>query len=135
MRQQCINAYIDGVGYSDRWCSDICSLEAKHTDTIFYVVRQNRLHPREMFILLEIEKGLQQIHGGGGSHPLYSTHCSLWCSCSCCNSSKAAAIAAHSFSLFSRSLTLHTLSLSLNPLTLLSQICLFYRQTWSTLRG
>jgi hypothetical protein len=28
------------VGDSDWWCSDICSMEAKHTDTIFYVVRQ-----------------------------------------------------------------------------------------------
>jgi hypothetical protein len=31
----------------------------KHTDTIFNVVRQNRLHPRERVIVLEIEKGLQ----------------------------------------------------------------------------
>jgi hypothetical protein len=31
----------------------------KHTETIFYVVRQNRLHPRERVIVLEIEKGLQ----------------------------------------------------------------------------
>jgi len=37
----------------------------KHTDTTFNVVRQNRLHPRERFILLDIE-----IHGGGGLHPL-----------------------------------------------------------------
>ena len=40
----------------------------KHTETIFYVVRQNRLHPRERVISLEIEKGLQQIHGGGSHH-------------------------------------------------------------------
>jgi hypothetical protein len=25
---------------ADRWCTDSCSLEAKHTDTIFNVVRQ-----------------------------------------------------------------------------------------------
>ena len=43
-----------------------------------------------------------------------STLSSLWCSCSYYNGSKAAAIAAHSFSLFSRSLH------SLNPLNLLS---------------
>ena len=36
--------------------------EGKHTDTIFNVVRQNRLHPRERVIVLEIEKGLQYIH-------------------------------------------------------------------------
>jgi len=28
------------AGNSDQWCSDICPLEAKHTDTIFNVVRQ-----------------------------------------------------------------------------------------------
>jgi hypothetical protein len=28
------------LGDSNRWCSDSCPLEAKHTDTIFYVVRQ-----------------------------------------------------------------------------------------------
>ena len=35
----------------------VAQRRVKHTDTIFYVVRQNRLHPRERFILLEIEKG------------------------------------------------------------------------------
>jgi len=50
-----------GVGDSDspcadRWCIDSCSLEAKHTDTIFNVVRQNRLHPREKSILLESDR-------------------------------------------------------------------------------
>jgi len=43
----------------------VAQRRVKHTDTIFYVVRQNRLHPRERFILLDIE-----IHGGGGLHPL-----------------------------------------------------------------
>jgi len=37
----------------------------KHTNTIFYVVRQNRLHPRERVIVLDIK-----IHGGGGLHLL-----------------------------------------------------------------
>jgi len=50
---------------ADRGCTDSCSKEAKHTDTIFYVVRQNRLHPRERVIVLDIE-----IHGGGGLHLL-----------------------------------------------------------------
>jgi len=35
------------LGNSDRWCFDICPLEDKHTDIIFYVVRQNRLLSRE----------------------------------------------------------------------------------------
>jgi len=52
-----------GVGDSDRGCTDSCSSEGKaHWDTIFNVVRQNRLHPRERVIVLEIEKGLQYIH-------------------------------------------------------------------------
>ena len=46
----------------------------KHTDTIFYVVRQNRLHPRERVIVLEIEKGLQKYmeedHSTPSSHTL-----------------------------------------------------------------
>jgi hypothetical protein len=37
----------------------VAQRRVKHTDTIFYVVRQNRLHPRERVIVLEIEKGLQ----------------------------------------------------------------------------
>jgi len=33
---------------ADRWCSDCCPLEAKHTDSIFYVVRQiTYIHGRE----------------------------------------------------------------------------------------
>jgi len=33
---------------ADRGCTDSCSNGGeRHTDTIFYVVRQNRLHPRE----------------------------------------------------------------------------------------
>jgi hypothetical protein len=39
------------VGDSDRWCSDICSTEGKHTDTIFYVVRQiTYIHGRESIL-------------------------------------------------------------------------------------
>jgi hypothetical protein len=35
---------------ADRWCTDICSKEAKHTDTIFYVVRQIAyIHERGWF--------------------------------------------------------------------------------------
>jgi len=43
----------------------VAQRRVKHTDTIFYVVRQNRLHPRERVIVLDIE-----IHGGGGLHLL-----------------------------------------------------------------
>jgi len=46
-----------GSPCADRWCSDICPKEAKHTDTIFNVVWQIAyIHGRES-ILLEIEKG------------------------------------------------------------------------------
>ena len=72
----------------------------KHTDTIFYVVRQIRLHPRERFILLDIE-----IHGR-------RLHLLQWQQ-GCC----------HCSSLYS-----HVLSLSLLfTLSLLSNNCLFYR--------
>jgi len=72
----------------------------KHTDTIFYVVRQIRLHPRERSILLDIE-----IHGR-------RLHLLQWQQ-GCC----------HCSSLYS-----HVLSLSLLfTLSLLSNNCLFYR--------
>jgi len=75
----------------------------KHTDTIFYVVRQIRLHPRERSILLDIE-----IHGR-------RLHLLQWQQ-GCCHCSSL-------FSLYS-----HVLSLSLlYTLTLLSNNCLFYR--------
>jgi len=75
----------------------------KHTDTIFYVVRQIRLHPRERSILLDIE-----IHGR-------RLHLLQWQQ-GCCHCSSL-------FSLYS-----HVLSLSLLfTLTLLSNNCLFYR--------
>ena len=44
---------------------------------------------------------------------LYSTHCSLWCSCSCCNGNKAAAIAALFLSILTFTHTLHTLTFAL----------------------
>jgi hypothetical protein len=45
-------ALIPIVGNSDRWCSDICPLEAKHTDTIFNVVRQTAyIHGRSHCII------------------------------------------------------------------------------------
>lgn len=53
-----------GSPCADRWCSDSCSDRLSKL-TIFYVVRQIRLHPRERFILLDIE-----IHGGEGLHLL-----------------------------------------------------------------
>jgi len=40
------------VENSDRWCSDICPLEAKHTDTIFNVVWQTTyIHGRSHCII------------------------------------------------------------------------------------
>jgi hypothetical protein len=46
------SALIPIVGNSDRWCSDICLLEAKHTDTIFNVVRQTTyIHGRSHLII------------------------------------------------------------------------------------
>ena len=88
------SALIPIVGESDRWCTDNCSTEGKHTNIIFNVVRQNRLHPRERSILLEIKKGYNKymeedcIHSTPISHccngssssfslPLYCTHNSL----------------------------------------------------------
>jgi hypothetical protein len=44
----------------------VAQRRVKYTETMFYVVRQNRLHPRESpYYQRYIEKGLQQIHGGG----------------------------------------------------------------------
>jgi len=85
---------------ADRWCTDICPKKAKHTDTIFNVVRQNRQHPRERVHIIRDRERKQykyMIHGGGGSLHSNSTPSSLCCTCSCCNGSKAAAIAALHF--------------------------------------
>ena len=42
---------------ADRGCTDSCSNGGeRHTNTIFNVVRQNRLHPREKSILLESDR-------------------------------------------------------------------------------
>jgi hypothetical protein len=46
------SALIPIVGNSNRWCSDICPLEAKHTDTIFNMVRQTAyIHGRSHLII------------------------------------------------------------------------------------
>jgi hypothetical protein len=83
----------------------------KHTDTIFYVVRQNRLHPRERFILLDIEIHGRRLH----LLPLQQ---------GCCHCSSL-------FSLYS-----HVLSLNLLfTLTLLSNNCLFYRHFMVNIGG
>jgi len=47
------------LGIPGLWCSDICSEKGKHTDTIFNVVRQNCLHPRESPYYLEIRERIQ----------------------------------------------------------------------------
>jgi hypothetical protein len=102
----------------------------KHTDTVFNVVRQNRLHPRErVHFIRDSRKDTKQIHGGGGSLHSNSTPSSHCCTCSYCNGSKAAAIAALSFSPLSCT---HSRFLS----TLCSQQDMpLYRQIWSTWRG
>jgi len=72
---------------ADRWCTDICPKEAKHTDTIFNVVRQNRQHPRERVYIIRDRERKQykyMIHGGGGSLHSNSTPSSLCCTCNCC---------------------------------------------------
>ena len=72
-----------GSPCADQWCSDIFPKETKHTDTIFNVVRENRLHSREMFILLEINREMVTTHMEEGNHitqtllPLLS-HCCTW---------------------------------------------------------
>ena len=69
---------------ADRWCSDSCSLEAKHTDTIFNVVRQIAyIHRRGPYYQRQ-RKDTIQIHGGGGSLHSNSTPSSHYCTCSCC---------------------------------------------------
>ena len=106
---------------SDLWCTDNCSTEGKHTDTIFYVVRQNRLHAWERQYYLEIEKGLQKYMEEDHIHSTPISHCP----CSCCND------CCHCSSLF----------LS-NPFTcshsLSSHVCshaFFIGKSWSMLRG
>jgi len=114
---------------ADRECTDSCSTEGKHTDTIFYVVRQIRLHPRERFILLEIEKGYnkymeEEDHIHSTLLPAHTHSC-----CSCCNGSRAAAHGSSS----SFSLLLVT---SLSALsTILSNISLFYRHFMVNMEG
>ena len=56
----------------------VAQRRVKHTGTIFYVVRQNRLHPRErVHFIRDQRKDTKQIHGGGGSLHSNSTPSSL----------------------------------------------------------
>jgi len=90
----------------------VAQRRVKHTDTIFYVVRQNRLHPRERVIVLDIE-----IHGGGGLH-LLLLQLLQW--------QQAAAIAALSFSLLTLTFSLTILSALSQPSQFaLNKTCLF----------
>jgi len=117
----------------------------KHTDTIFYVVRQNRLHPRERVIVLEIEKGLQKymeedhstpsshtlLHMAAGLLPMAATPLSLFFSSlhvltHCCTRQQGCC----PWQLLLLSLLTYLSLVLFNPLTLLSNNCLFYRQTW-----
>jgi hypothetical protein len=114
---------------ADRWCTDSCSKEAKDTDTIFNVVRQNCLHPRKRFILLEIEKGYNTNKWRRRITSLYSTPSPHCCTCSCCNDSKAVAIAALHF----LSTLLHTLTTLSHGSTLL--VCLFIGKNGGCING
>ena len=133
---QCISdLWEERVGNSDRGCTDNCSKErVKHTGTIFYVVRQIRLHPRERVIVLGIEKGLQQIHGEEEDY-ITLLNSSTLSSRSCCNGSKAAAIAALSFSQLFCTNSLHSLHFASHIMPLFIGISwqllhLFCCQTW-----
>jgi len=114
---------------ADRGCTDSCSTEGKHTDTIFYVVRQNRLHPRKRVIVLEIEKGLQQ---NTWRRRITSTLLYSQLSHTAVEDAAMAAWQQLFFLSSSRHFTLCTLTILSS---LLSNNCFFYRQTWSTWRG
>jgi len=104
----------------------VAQRRVKHTETMFYVVRQNRLHPRESpYYHRYIEKGLQQIHGGGSLNSqltLVLLQLLQWQQ-------------PLQLSLFST--LLHTLTFSLSStLSICSQQDMpLYRQIWSTWRG
>ena len=85
---------------ADRWCTDICPKEAKHTDTIFNVVRQNRQHPRERVYIIRDRERKQykyMIHGGGGSLHSNSTPSSFAALAAAAMAARLAAIAALHF--------------------------------------
>ena len=99
---------------ADQWCSDSYSKEAKHTKTQYltWFGKTAYNHGRESILFRDRER-IQYKYMEEEDHFTQTqlptlTHC---CTCSCCNGSNAAAIAALSFSL----LSLH----SYNPLHIL----------------
>jgi hypothetical protein len=99
---------------ADRWCSDSYSKEAKHTETQYltWFGKTAYIHGRESILFRDREmiqyKYMEEEDHFTQTQLPTLTHC---CTCSCCNGSNVAAIAALSFSL----LSLH----SYNPLHIL----------------
>ena len=109
--------YLFSVGKSDRGCTDNCSKERgeAHLDTIFNVVRQNRLHPREKSILLEMDRERVTTHIEEEAHftqtQFTQTQLSLL-SHTAAQGSRAAALGSYSLFLFSRISLLFSSTLS-----------------------
>jgi len=103
------SALIPIVGKSDRGCTDNCSKGRGSilTQYLTWFGKTAYIHGRESILFRDREKGLQHIWRRRitSLSPLPALNC---CACSCCNGSKAAAIAA----LFLSTL-LHTLTFSL----------------------
>ena len=89
----------------------VAQRRVKHTDTIFYVVRQNRLHPREKSILLEMDRERVTTHMEEEAH-FTQTQLSLL-SHTAAQGSRAAALGSYSFFLSSRISLLFSSTLSI----------------------
>jgi hypothetical protein len=115
--KQCIlYRKLEVLGFPAPPCADrglliVAQRRLKHTDTIFYVVRQNRLHPRERIIVLEIEKGLQNNTWRRITQLPVHTLCCIWQQ-GCCHGQQLLFLS--SSLLFTLSHTLCTLSLLLS---------------------
>jgi len=81
------SALIPIVGNSDRWCSDICPLEAKHTDTIFNVVRQTAYIHGRSHLIIQGENKVYNNKRGGIIPSLATLNLTLFFSSQCCNGS------------------------------------------------
>jgi len=107
--------------------------EVKHTDTIFYVIRQNRLHPRERVIVLEIEKGLQNNTWRRITQlPVHTLSC-IWQQ-GCCHGQQLLFLSSSLLFTFSHTLTSLTILSALSSFLLLN-IASFIGISWSTWRG
>jgi len=54
---------------ADRWCTDSCPKEAKHTETQYltWFGKTTYIHGRESILFRDRKKDYNTIHGGGGS--------------------------------------------------------------------